>query len=147
MLQSTDGSIRISRIRLLGKNINVYETNESIKVECLVNCERQFEHVRFMMIVFNKEGVRLGMTESHDFSLPKGESKTNFMFSPEVLPDGAYYVELNIVERNSLGGYDKYEGICEAFSFHIENQVKLVSGKSWNSAIWGNAFYKPIEIL
>ena len=84
------------------------------------------------------------MTESFDFELCKGEHMGYFTFEPMVLPDGDYYVELNIVERNSMGGYEKYDQVNEAFSFHIENIEKLVTGKEWNQSIWGNAFYNPL---
>ena len=140
-------SIQIHNIILNNKRTNIFETKENINVSCFAESKMDFSHVRIMIIVFSKEGIRLGMSESNEFHICKGQSQLHFIFSPKVLPDGDYFVELNIVERNSFGGYDKYEGICEAFSFHIENQEKLVTGKDWNSGIWGNAFYNRIEVI
>lgn len=140
------GGIRINHISLTNKKINVYETREPIDVEFTYNAQADHANTRFMLIVFSKEGTRLGMTESTDFVLRKGEHRIRFTFEPMVLPDGDYYVELNIVERNSMGGYEKYDQVNEAFSFHIENIEKLVTGKEWNQSIWGNAFYNPLVV-
>lgn len=140
-----DGT-RISHISLINKQINVYGTHEAINVEFHYNSQADHPNVRLMLIVFSKEGTRLGMTESPDFGLQKGERSVQFAFEPMVLPDGDYSVELNLVERNALGGYEKYDQVDEAFSFHIENIEKLVMGKQWNRAIWGNAFYNPLII-
>lgn len=137
---------RINKISLINKTINVYETREPINVEFLYNSQADRPNARLMLIVFSKEGIRLGMTESSEFSLRKGEHRVQFTFEPMVLPDGDYYVELNIVERNTMGGYEKYDQVDEAFSFHIENIEKLVTGKQWNQSVWGNAFYNPLII-
>lgn len=138
------GGIKINHISLTNKKINVYETREPIDVAFTYNAQADHQNTRLMLIVFSKEGTRLGMTESFDFELCKGEHMGYFTFEPMVLPDGDYYVELNIVERNSMGGYEKYDQVNEAFSFHIENIEKLVTGKEWNQSIWGNAFYNPL---
>ena len=137
---------RINKISLINKTINVYETREPINVEFLYNSQADHPNARLMLIVFSKEGTRLGMTESSEFPLRKGEHRVQFTFEPMVLPDGDYYVELSIVERNALGGYEKYDEVDEAFSFHIENIEKLVTGKQWNQSIWGNAFYNPLVV-
>lgn len=140
------GGIRINSISLMNKKINVYETREPINVEFFYNSQADHPNARLMMIVFSKEGTRLGMTESSEFLLKKGKHSVQFIFEPMVLPDGDYYVELNIVERNAMGGYEKYDQVDEAFSFHIENIEKLVTGKQWNQSIWGNAFYNPLVV-
>lgn len=137
---------RINKISLINKTINVYETREPINVEFLYNSQADHPNARLMLIVFSKEGTRLGMTESSEFPLRKGEHRVQFTFEPMVLPDGDYYVELNIVERNAMGGYEKYDQVDEAFSFHIENIEKLVTGKQWNQSIWGNAYYNPLVV-
>lgn len=137
---------RINKISLINKTINVYETRESINVEFLYNSQADHPNARLMLIVFSKEGTRLGMTESSEFHLRKGEHRVQFTFEPMVLPDGDYYVELNIVERNAMGGYEKYDQVDEAFSFHIENIENLVTGKQWNQSIWGNAYYNPLVV-
>lgn len=140
------GGIRIKHISLINKKINVYETKEPINVLFTYNATSDYTNTRLMMIIFSKEGTRLGMTESSEFSICKGEHSVLFVFDPMVLPDGDYYVELNIVERNSMGGYEKYDQVNEAFAFHIENIEKLVTGKEWNQSIWGNAFYNPLML-
>lgn len=137
---------RINKISLINKTINVYETREPINVEFIYNSQDEHPSARLMLIVFSKGGTRLGLTESPEFHLRKGEHRIQFTFEPMVLPDGDYYVELNIVESNAMGGYEKYDEVDQAFSFHIENTEKLVKGKPWNHAFWGNAFYNPLVV-
>lgn len=137
---------RINRISLLNKKINIYETRETIDIEFNYSSQTDHPNTRLMLIVFSKEGNRLGMSESPEFLLKNGDHNVQFAFEPMVLPDGDYFVELNIVERNVMGGYEKYDQVNEAFAFHIENTEKLVTGKQWNQSIWGNAFYSPLII-
>jgi ABC-type glutathione transport system ATPase component len=144
---NANGQIRINSISLVNKEINIYETKEPIRVSCQIESNRMYKEVRLMMIIFSKEGIPLGMSESGNFQICEGESDIEFIFDPQVLPDGQYFTELNIVERNSFGGYDKYEGVCEAFAFYIENPQKLVIGSEWNSAVFGNTFYNQIQVL
>ena len=145
--ENASGAISISTIELLGKEVNIFSTSETIKVRCKLSANKNYSKSRIMLIVFNKEGNRLGMSESNEFNIKQGDSDIVFEFSPSVLPDGDYYTELNVVERNSFGAYDKYEGVEEAFDFHIENETKLIAGQEWNASVWGNAFYAPIQIL
>lgn len=139
-------SITVSAINMLGKRTNVFETKESLDIECMVNTTKACDNLQIMLIVFAKDGSRIGMSESNLFSLPSGDMVLRFKFTPMVLPDGDYYTELNVIERNSFGGYDKYEGIMEAFTFHIENEHRLIKGRDWNRTVWGDAFYPHIEI-
>lgn len=144
---NTYGSAQLKTLRLIEKMQNVYGTGEAIEVELGLAAERTTHSASIMMIVFSRDGTRVGYADSLPFTLSAGENTVRYRFDTSCIPDGYYYVELSVNEREGNGGYSKLDSAADAFSFVIDNPKNLVIGKTWNSAAWGNTIYPKLEIL
>ncbi len=124
-----------------------FTSEESLSVTFHVRAEKQADQVRFMMILFYRDGTRIGKTESPDFDVRAGESEIGVQIPLSDLADGSYYFEIILIHRREHGSYDRIDGIPEALSFQISNPfVFRVKDAGWDSRKWGHIMLRPIQL-
>ena len=127
---------------------NVYTSHETLDVTFSLEAESEQENVRFMMILFYQDGTRIAKTESTDFSVHKGLNTVSVSVPNEGLADGAYYYEINILQRSRSFAREKCDCIPDVIPFSIHNrEVFGVKGERWISNYWGHIMMKPIELV
>ncbi len=127
---------------------NHLSADEYLDITFHLHAEQEVDHARLMMILFYKDGTRIGRTESAEFDVMEGASDVRAAIPLDHLADGNYYFEINILRRNEYASYEKFDGIPEALTFQIANpDVFGVSNENWNSRMWGHVMMHPIRIL
>lgn len=124
---------------------NSYSENESFEVDFSILSNDNYENVRLMWILFYKDGTRIGKSESENFMVPKEESYLKAVFPLSGIADGEYYFEIDLLHRNDMGAYEKFDGVPETLPFIINNrEVFGVKGEEWKNNYWGHMMLKPI---
>jgi len=141
----TNSEIKMLELDLLDKQMNIYETDELIKCKIRVDAPCDYQQVKLMVVILRKDEVRVGMTESNTFDLPKGESDIEFAFETRGITDGSYFAEVSIIDNSDDGQFVKYEGVYNAFDFIVSNEEPLRLHREWRQDIFGNTTYPVIE--
>ena len=112
-----------------------------------VKAESAQENVRFMMILFYQDGMRIGKSESGEFTVQQGFNSVMATVSNEGLADGAYYYEISILQRSRSFAREKCDCIPNMIPFVINNtEVFGVKGETWQSNYWGHIMMEPIRV-
>ena len=141
--QNTDTTheLQMESLTLNNKEVNIFQTGETINASLKIKTDRCFENVKLLSVIMRKDLLRIGMTESNVFSIPKGKSTIDFTLNTENLVDGMYFAELSVIKNGEDGSYHKYEGIYNAFDFIIENINPLRLNREWSSGVFGNVVF------
>lgn len=124
---------------------NIYSYKETMSLELNLSSDEQYEDVRLMWILFYKDGTRVGKSESNNFTVSKGKSIVHVSFPLSGIADGDYYFEINVLHRNDIGAYEKFDGVPETIPFHVANRdVFGIKGEEWKSNYWGHIMLKPM---
>ncbi len=146
-LTHCSGTIRFERMHIYNES-NCLSAEESLDITFCLQAKQNVNNVRLMLILFYRDGTRIGKTESSDFDVQEGSNEIQVAVPLDHLADGNYYFEINILRRNNYDPYEKFDGIPEALSFQIENPAVFnVQKANWDSRAWGHVMLHPIKIV
>ena len=129
----------------LHRNSNVYSADDSMEITFSVDATDDYEDIRFMMVLFYRDGTRIAKTESDFFSVRRGMNTIETQVPCEGLADGSYYYEITILQRSRSFAREKCDCIPNALPFSVYNsEVFGIKGERWNSNYWGHFMLKPI---
>ena len=129
------------------KDNNIYSEKENLDIDLEVFSDGQYDDVRLMWILFFKDGTRIGKTESNNFRVLKDRTTIHASFPLSGLADGNYYFEIDLLHRNDMGAFEKFDGVPDVIPFQIVNgEVFGMKGEHWNSHYWGHVMLNPISI-
>ncbi len=142
----TLSEIDMQSLEILGKESNIFKTNEQIKLKLEFDSPFNLQNMKLMVVILRIDEVRVGMTESNYFEVKKGENVIVFNLDLPNLVDGSYFAEISIIHNLADGTFKKYAGIYNALYFLISNEKKLRLGKEWRSEIFGNVTFPIIKV-
>ena len=129
------------------KDQNVYAADERLDVTYCIDANDDYDGIRFMMILFYRDGTRIGKTETENFAIHKGKNRISVSVSLEGLADGQYYFEISILHRNRSFAREKCDCIPNVMPLTIFNsEVFGIKGERWQSRYWGHIMMEPIAI-
>ena len=126
---------------------NVYSSEESLDLVYTLDAADDFDGVRFMMILFYQDGMRIGKAESEGFAVRRGRNEVPVSLPLECLADGQYYFEISVLLRNRTFAREKCDCIRNMIPITICNtEVFGAKGEHWRSDYWGHVMLKPIRV-
>ena len=129
------------------KDSNVYTSGETMDLIYTVDANDDCDNIRFMMVLFYRDGTRIGKTESEGFSVRRGMNRIPVSVPLEGLADGQYYYEISILQRSRSYAREKCDCISNVIPFVVANsEVFGVKGAPWRSSFWGHIMLQPIRL-
>ena len=126
---------------------NHYSSRDEMNVVFFLESTGDYDRVRFMMILFLQDGTRLAKTESENFSVHQGMNEIHTQIPLAGLADGAYYLEISILQYGNYHAREKADYVPNTLPFYIFNSEAFgIRGEKWNGNLWGHFMMQPIRI-
>ena len=132
---------------VINKEMNVYSADESIDLTFFIDSAMDYDGIRFMMILFYQDGIRIGKTESESFSVHEGVNEIPVSAPLDGLADGQYYFEISILQYSRSFARELCDCIPNVIPFTIYNtEVFGIVGGRWSTNSWGHIMLQPLMI-
>lgn len=138
------GGARIQRLRLLGKDLALYETGERIPFRLQVEAKRDFADLRLRIEVLHGGDTPVGAAPSMSLgAFRAGEVRELTVdFNPSGLTSGKYRVDLVLFEMDAFGTSYDQELLLPAFRMELRGTEDI----TWNDKTWGHFRFPAAEI-
>ena len=140
----TEGTARITYLKLMEKERPVYTSGETMKLHIRVETKRDYEDLRLRLEVRYSDEVPVGTMPN--VSLGKfaaGESRDYLVeMTPSMFATGKYRMDMVLFERDEFGNTFDAELLLPAFMFKVEGQETMV----WKHANWGHVRFPDARI-
>ncbi len=128
---------KMTRIKMLDKQVPVYEMNEHIRFDLTVECTKEIESASLRFEIRSADEAPIGTSIVQNFApLKKGKNIFNVDLDVPGLVPGRYIALLVLYQVNAFGAYKDLDAIYPTMVFEIHdtlNQLKL----SWSNNDWG----------
>ena len=110
---------RIFSVDLTKEKTN-YQFNESIDLRVGVRYRKKYDSLRTRIEIYYYDGTEIGIYESDTYSVEEpGEIYTDMSFIPNILPNGKYYMVIDIYELDGLSRHWTVDHPSSRFYFEI----------------------------
>ena len=141
----TDGNAQLTYLRLLGKDLAMYDTNETLRMKIRVHTKKEFSDLRLRLELRYSDDTPVGTMPN--VSLGRcGAGETNEYlvdFEPIGLTNGKYRVDIVLFEIDDVGNSYDQELLLPAFFFEINSKEDIV----WNHSNWGHVRFPDAKVL
>lgn len=122
-----------------------YKYNESIELKVGANYKKQYSSLRTRIEIYYFDGTEIGIYESDTYSVDKtGKVYTQMSFIPNILPNGKYYMVIDIYELDGLSRHWTVDHPSSRFYFEIfEDDSK---GIKWEHEDMGHVRMGKLEM-
>lgn len=141
----TIGGARINRLRLLKKELALYETGEPIRYQIQVEAKKSFADLRLRMEILYGGDSPVGTVPSLSLgALREGEIRDYIVdFDAAGLTLGKYRVDLVLFEIDEFGNSYDQELLLPAFRMEVLGMEDIV----WNAKSWGHFRFQDAAIM
>ena len=138
------GAAHMTHLRLLGKELPVYEPDEPISFDLRVLARRSFRDLRLRLELGYSGGSAVGTVPMLDLgALEAGEEKSfRVQFNPRGLAVGKYNLDIVLFEMDEFGNSYDQDLILPAFRFEIQGRSDIV----WNHQNWGHIRFAEASV-
>lgn len=138
------GGARIQRLRLLDKELALYQTGEPIRFQFQVEANRAFADLRLRMEILYGGDTPVGAVPSLSLGAFRQGEKRDFTvdFGAGGLTLGKYRVDLVLFELDEFGDSYDQELLLPAFRIEILGSNDIV----WNAKSWGHFRFRDARI-
>lgn len=139
------GGARINRLRLLKKELALYETGEPIRYQIQVEAKKSFADLRLRMEILYGGDSPVGTVPSLSLgALREGEIRDYIVdFDAAGLTLGKYRVDLVLFEIDEFGNSYDQELLLPAFRMEVLGMEDIV----WNAKSWGHFRFQDAAIM
>ena len=140
----TEGNVRINYLKLMGKDLAMYRSDEHVKMKIRVASKRAFEDLRLRIELRYSDDTPVGTMPNVSLgSIGAGEEKEYLVdFAPAGLSNGKFRVDLVLFETDDVGNSYDQELLLPAFFFEVQQAEDIV----WNQTTWGHVRFPDAEI-
>lgn len=122
-----------------------YKYNETIDLKVGVNYKRAYSSLRTRAEIYYFDGTEIGIYESETYAIDQpGSYYTNMRFTPDILPNGKYYIVLDIYELDGLSRHWTVDHPSSRFYFEIFEDDK--AGIKWEHEDMGHVRMGKLEL-
>ncbi|MBR4223462.1 MAG: ABC transporter ATP-binding protein [Oscillospiraceae bacterium] len=140
-------SRKVSFVRAeLSRDGDIYSSDEDMTVTFDMTSTGNYDDMRLLMILFSRDGARIGMTESPAFSVHEGSNTVTATIPLRGLADGRYFFEIDLMQRSHLYSRERCDAIPDVLPFAIRNDEAFgIAGEYWLRS-WGHIMLSPIVL-
>ena len=137
--------VKMTKLSLLNKDVPVYKAGERVNFKLTLTASEPVEQVYFRFELRYYDDSAVGTAQCKPLGAMKADGEKDFClsFQTDSLTRGRYKCLLVIYGMNEFGNYEDYDAIFPAFSFELDDDIKL----NWNTKYWGHVRFPDIEIL
>ena len=130
------GGARINRLKLLDKDLALYETGEPIRFALRIEGKKDFADLRLRIEVLYGGDTPVGAVPSMSLgAFRAGQSKDIMVdFDASGLTTGKYRVDLVLFEQDEIGTSYDQELLLPAFRMEVKGTEDI----TWNAKSWGH---------
>ncbi|MGM9929620.1 MAG: ABC transporter ATP-binding protein [Bacillus sp. (in: firmicutes)] len=122
-----------------------YKYNETIDLKVGVNYKRAYSSLRTRAEIYYFDGTEIGIYESETYVIDQpGSYYTNMRFTPDILPNGKYYIVLDIYELDVLSRHWTVDHPSCRFYFDIFEDDE--TGIKWEHEDMGHVRMGKLEM-
>lgn len=122
-----------------------YKYNETIDLKVGVNYKRAYSSLRTRAEIYYFDGTEIGIYESETYAIDQpGSYYTNMRFTPDILPNGKYYIVLDIYELDGLSRHWTVDHPSSRFYFDIFEDDD--TGIKWEHEDMGHVRMGKLEL-
>lgn len=138
------GGARINRLRLLGKDLALYQMGEPIRYQLQVEAKKDFADLRLRMEILYGGDTPVGTVPSLSLgAFRAGETREYSVdFGAGGLTLGKYRVDLVLFELDEFGNSFDQELLLPAFRMEILGTEDIV----WNTKSWGHFRFQDATV-
>lgn len=136
--------VKMTHLLLLDKEIAVYKTGEDILFRLRLKANQAVEQIHFRYEIRYQDDSPVGTAQCPPLGgMQAGQEKElTMLFQTGNLTRGRYKCLFVLYGMNEYGTYEDYDAIWPAFSFELEDDIKL----DWNTRMWGHIRFPDIEV-
>ncbi len=140
----TDGNARIQHLKLLGKELAMYTSDEPMPMELRIQTRVDYADLRLRLELRYSDDTPVGTMPNISLGAFKaGEEKTAFVdFCPKGLTNGKFRVDMVLFEMDDVGNSYDQELLLPAFFFEVQQREDIV----WNQSSWGHVRFPDAEV-
>ena len=140
----TEGNAQITYLKLMGKDLAMYKSNEHLKMKLRVAAKKEYQDLRLRIELRYSDDTPVGTMPNISLgSIGAGEEKEYLVdFLPAGLTNGKFRVDMVLFEMDDVGNSYDQELLLPAFFFEVQQNEDIV----WNQTTWGHVRFPDAEV-
>lgn len=140
----TPGNAKITHLKLLGKDLAMYASNEPLDMVLRVAAKRDYKDLRLRIELRYSDDTPVGTMPNVSLGAMAAGEEQDFRvkFAPAGLANGKYRVDLVLFEIDDVGNSYDEELLLPAFFFEVQQTEDIV----WNQSSWGHVRFADATI-
>lgn len=138
------GAAQIASLKLLDKEVALYDSNEPIRFRLNVEGKRDVSDIRLRIELISGVGEPIGTMPSISLGGFTGglEKVFEVEFDPAGLTHGKYQVNLVLFQLDDIGTSYDQELLLPAFRFSVKDEKDI----NWNTKAWGHIRFADVTL-
>ena len=139
-------NVLIKAFEFINTNNAVFDTNEAICFKITIDSNININNARIVIPIRNNSFTKVGMSMSESFKVNIGQNlQYTFKADLSTLIDDLYFIDIGIIECDTMGNFVVYDNPGEKILMKFENAQS--HDIVWNKDFWGNVSFKNIEVV
>ena len=141
----TEGNAQLTYLHLLGKELAMYDTNETLRMKIRVHTKKDYEDLRLRLELRYSDDTPVGTMPNISLGRCNAGETNEYLldFDPVGLTNGKYRVDIVLFEIDDVGNSYDEELLLPAFFFEINSKEDIV----WNHSTWGHVRFPDARVL
>lgn len=140
----TNGDARITYLKLMGKDLAMYQSGEDLKMKLRVAAKKDYKDLRLRIELRYSDDTPVGTMPNISLgTIGAGEEKEYLVdFLPSGLTNGKFRVDMVLFEIDDVGNSYDHDLLLPAFFFEVQQPEDIV----WNQTNWGHVRFPDAEV-